>query len=357
MNVLSLGSPRRTRAGINSKRSSINFKRQPIRELRQLRSIANCLRGVSRCSPHVEVWFGRPRFADSGKHCIELEARPLAIAIDSHELLQNAGTLDGATLLQPQSNSELGENRSDSVLAIVPVVEHGEDTQELSIHSILELHLPPGTGPAVQRGWRELLDTVATIAAEFHVREQLRELRGERGHYDQSLELMRRFQRAEDLKETAYEIANEGRRFASADRLSVVVKQGYDWNVLSASGVERVEPRADVTKRLQQLAAATSDWGELVEYSDVATDELNELPPTLSELVQRHVDESQARRLVAVPVQQVAVEEASSRSTSTEHTRGIGRGTIHHCRAGPLAAACSGARGTEPVFTRSIKAA
>ena len=184
------------------------------------------------------------------------------------------------------------------------------------MHSILELHLPPGTGPAVQRGWRELLDTVATIAAEFHVREQLRELRGERGHYDQSLELMRRFQRAEDLKETAYEIANEGRRFASADRLSVVVKQGSEWNVLSASGVERVEPRADVTKRLQQLAAATSDWGEPVEYNDVATDELSELPPALSELVQQHVDESQARRLVAVPVQQVAGKEESSRSTS-----------------------------------------
>ncbi len=230
------------------------------------------------------------------------------------QLLRNVAQAGGASVLQPHSSTQVGENRSELVLALVPVVDSSPSSGSPTAHAIVELFLSPGSSPAVQRGWRELLETVAVVASDFHLREQLRTLRSERGLYDQSIELIQRLQQSRQLQATAYEIANEGRRFAGADRLSVVAKRGTDWKVLAASGVERVEPRADVTKRLQALAAATSDWGEPVEYSDADSKTLDELPPELTRLVEQHVDESQARTLVAAPVHAAGTAEEDDRT-------------------------------------------
>ncbi|NOZ39165.1 MAG: efflux RND transporter periplasmic adaptor subunit [Planctomycetes bacterium] len=214
-----------------------------------------------------------------------------------HGLLQAvAGSAEPQIVLPHSRNAAEGENPTALVLALVAV----KDACVGSANAIIELHLRSGSSPEVQQGWRELLAIVSQVAAEFHVHQQLRTLRSERGFYDQSLALMRRFQQSTDLRQTAFEIANEGRRFVGADRLSLLVQRGKHWQLLAVSGVDRVEARADVAKRLQMLAAATANWGDPVEY---ANDSQDELPPELSELVERHVDESQARRLVAVPVE------------------------------------------------------
>lgn len=232
-------------------------------------------------------------------------------------LLNSVGDSGKVSVLQPRSAADLGENPTSSVLALAPVVEVADSMHQLGLHAVVQLQLRAGSSPATQQGWRELLETIAGISTEFHVREQLRTLRTERGLYDQSLELVRRFQRTSKLQDTAFEIANEGRRFVSADRLSVVVKRGSTWHLLAASGVERIEARADVTKRLQQLAAATCDWGEPVEHVDSKTESAHEFPPGLIETVEQHVDESQARRLVAVPVLSTAQNSESARQQST----------------------------------------
>ena len=164
--------------------------------------------------------------------------------------------------------------------------------------TVIELLMRSGCSAEVQQGWRELLATVAEVAAEFHRHEQLRRLRSERGFTDQSLGLMRRFQQSTDLRKTSLEIVNEGRRFVGGDRLSLLVRRGKIWQLLATSGVDRVEARADVAKRLRMLAAATSGWGELLEYAGGSPEDL---PPALAELLEQHVDESQARRLVALP--------------------------------------------------------
>ena len=192
------------------------------------------------------------------------------------------------------------EKLSDAVLALMAVREPGSAEPGANVLAVVELYLRPGSSPEVQQGWRELLATVAEVAAEFHLHEQLRTLRAERGFTGQSLGLMRRFQQSTDLQKTSLEIVNEGRRFVGGDRLSLLVRRGKTWQLLATSGVERVEARADVTKRLQMLAAATADWGEPLEYADESQDDY---PPALAELVEQHVDESQTRRLVAVPVE------------------------------------------------------
>ncbi|MEM8945537.1 MAG: efflux RND transporter periplasmic adaptor subunit [Planctomycetota bacterium] len=220
------------------------------------------------------------------------------------ELLAKVGRKRDTTTRQPHSGTpDRSDNPTASVAILVPVVDAIEVAPNRNGYAIVELFMRPGLGPEVLRGSRELLETIATVATDFHVHEQLRALRDERGLYDQSLALIRRTQQSTDLRQTAYAIANEGRTFVGADRLSVIVRLGADWKLIAASGADRVEPRADVTKRLQELAAATSEWGEPVEYCDAdAPSDSSELPPKLEAIVTRHVDESQARTLVATAV-------------------------------------------------------
>ncbi len=213
------------------------------------------------------------------------------------------GSLEPKILLPHSHGSADGENRTPFVLALAAVDDASLPGKEANAHAVVELSMRPGCSPEVQQGWRELLTTVTQVASEFHVHEQLRTLRSERGFYDQSLALVRRFQQTADIRQTAYEIVNEGRRFVAGDRLNVLLRRGKTWQLLAASGVDRVESRADVAKRLQLLAAAAAAWGEPLEYADDKSSESLDLPPELAELVEQHVDESQARRLVVVPIE------------------------------------------------------
>lgn len=223
-------------------------------------------------------------------------------------LLQGAARASEPLVVPPRSRSAAGgENSTAFVLALVGVCDATLPDSHDRAHSVIELTMRPGISPEVQQGWKELLATVAEIATEFHVREQLHALRKERGIYDQSLRMMRRFQQSSELQQTAFEMVNEGRRFVTGDRLSLVVRRGNHWHLLATSGVDRVEARADVAKRLQKLAASTADWGEPWEHADATGADLHDgvldWPPGLAEQIEQHADESQARHLVAVPIE------------------------------------------------------
>ena len=231
------------------------------------------------------------------------------------ELLRKVAASSDPVVIPPRSRGVGGaENPLNSVLACVAVQDDCDRTC-----AIVELWLRSGSGPEAQQGWRELLKTVSQIASQFHVHEQLRKLREEHGNRDQSLALLQRFQHTADLRQTAFAIANEGRRFVGADRLSIVIQRGKTWQLLAASGVDRIETRADAAKQLQLLAKAVAAWGEPLEYADAASHEATELPPELMGLAEQHVDQSQARQLVAVPFELV------DRSNAEKQSRMPGR--------------------------------
>ena len=225
---------------------------------------------------------------------------------DSHarsqhdKLLASIQQRDEATVVQPRS--EVIQNAANPTEHVASLVAVSEASDSSMCSCIIEWFHRPGSSPEVQRGRLELLETVALVAGDFHLHQQLRTLQSERGRYDQSLGLMRRFQQSTDLRQAAYEVANEGRRFVAADRLSIVAKRGSSWKLLAASGVDRIEARGDATKGLQELAAATAQWGEPLEYSDASAAE-QELPPRLESVITRHIDQAQTRKLVAVPLQ------------------------------------------------------
>jgi len=223
----------------------------------------------------------------------------VAVANAHESLLERTATTGQPTCYAPHSGGEADfENPTEAMLLVGAVpVESGPAT-------VIELFLPTGQSPATQQGWRELMETVCHVAAEYHTWDEYRKLRSERGFHSQSLAFLRRVHGRVDLRRTAFEIANEGRRLIEADRLSVLVRRGTAWRLLAVSGVDRIEARADATKSLEQLADWTARWGEPLDGTDQSG--IDELPTELGDLLQRHVDQSQSRRLVAVPLQFVS---------------------------------------------------
>lgn len=214
------------------------------------------------------------------------------------ELLQNALVATMPQVLAPRSGSATTTlNPTNAVIVLGSVSGVGTDSAPFAV---IELFMRTGSSRATEQGWQEVLATVCQIAANFHVYEQLRTLQSERGLHDQSLTLLRQIHRSADLKQTAFEIANEGRNFVDGDRLSVVICRGKRWELLAASGVDRIESRADTTKLLEQLAQTVSSWGEPLDFQDSSV--IDELPTELTELVERFVDQSHARHMVAVPI-------------------------------------------------------
>ena len=111
--------------------------------------------------------------------------------------------------------------------------------------AVIVLALRSGSSPAVQRGWEEFLAAVCQAAAEFHVHDELRSLRQEQATSREALALVRRLQSGTQLGEVTSDLANEGRRWLGADRLSVLLRRGKRWELQAVSGTEHLSARAE----------------------------------------------------------------------------------------------------------------
>ena len=102
-----------------------------------------------------------------------------------------------------------------------------------------------------------------------------------------------------DLAETAYAVANEGRRVIGCDRLSVLVARRPTlpacWPPAASSRVER---RSGAARRLEELAELVRRTDEPAYYADGQSDAL----PPIAEALERHAEESHARQIAAIPL-------------------------------------------------------
>lgn len=225
-----------------------------------------------------------------------LDAQVPSVQETHQQLLTRLAPSSDVLLLAPRcGSSDTLENPTQwqVVIGAVPV-ENGPAC-------LIELFMPAGCSPDIQRGWQELLDTVRQIAADYHAWDEFRHLQKEQGFHTSSLALLRRVHGRSDLQRTAFEIANEGRQLVGADRLSVLLRRGRRWRLLAVSGVDRVESRSDAAKCLCSLAGWAARWNEPLEYSKLS--DSKELPEELADAFEQHADLSQARCVVAVPLE------------------------------------------------------
>jgi multidrug efflux pump subunit AcrA (membrane-fusion protein) len=165
--------------------------------------------------------------------------------------------------------------------------------------AVIEIWMRADGGPATYRGCEQFLMGVCDLAADYHAFEERRRLLDGDHHRTELLELGKRVHAQLKLSATAYEVANEGRRVLDCDRLSVLMASGRRCRLLATSGVSRFERRSGAARRLEKIAQMVRQTDEPAYYADGQYDAM----PPVADAIERHVADSHARHLAAIPVQ------------------------------------------------------
>jgi hypothetical protein len=154
------------------------------------------------------------------------------------------------------------------------------------------------TSPAQQAGQIRILAAMVELTEEYHRHRELSHLR----QSEQARADFDRFalgiHRSLVAGETAFAIANDGRRIVACDRASVLVRHGQKYRVAATSGVDVLDRRAKQVRALETLANRAMAVGDPLWYSDGGAD----LPDEVERPLQGYLDESHARVLAIVPL-------------------------------------------------------
>jgi len=187
-------------------------------------------------------------------------------------------------------NSEVG-NPSNHLLVLAPI-RVGETPAGL-----IEILQRPVNDSGAIRGYERFLSQVAEMVARRIEDRRLKSAAAEQGLWREANQLSEQFHRSLDLRQTAYTVANEGRRFADCDRVSVMVKRWGAWKPLAISGQDSFDNRSDAVTGLKRLTRVVGQAGEVV-----WSDQLADAPPQIADAVSDYLDASHTKSLVIVPL-------------------------------------------------------
>lgn len=224
------------------------------------------------------------------------------------KLLQQVAADGQVVTIGPQSATEDSGtlNLTEHVITFGPVKSLADDSDKATAEkskdaatlAVVEIWMRTDASPATYRGCEQFLMGVRDVAADYHAFEERRRLLHEDRHRTELLNLGRRVHNQLRLSATAYEVANEGRRVVDCDRLSVLVARGRRCRLLATSGVSRFERRSAAARRLQKIGRLVRRTDEPAFYADGQSDAL----PPVAEAMERHVADSHARHIAAIPV-------------------------------------------------------
>jgi multidrug efflux pump subunit AcrA (membrane-fusion protein) len=183
-------------------------------------------------------------------------------------------------------------NPTEHLLVLAPM--HGDD----SVEGIVEIFQRPDSQPATQRGYLRFLVQMCELAAEWIKSRKLKQFSDRHSLWAQADQFSRLVHQNLDLRETAYTIANEGRRLIGADRVTVAVRRGEKCRVEAVSGQDTVENRSNSVALLGKLATRVMLSGEPLRYHGSTED----LPPQIEEVIDAYVDESYAKSIIVLPL-------------------------------------------------------
>ena len=213
------------------------------------------------------------------------------------QLIKDVLRTGKAKLVPPKSgpaDSQQGANPTEFVLVLCPW-----RLDEVPV-GVVEVFQRPGMSPSVQQGYLRFLTIICELVADFHRNHQLRGFRERIEQFGRFELFTERVHGSLNLTTTAYRVANEGRRFAGCDRVSVAVVRGSKCRLLAISGVDSPNRRANVVRQLERLSWAVTVVDEPLWYAGAADD----LPPEIEDPLNAYVDESHTRALVVLPLKE-----------------------------------------------------
>ena len=184
-------------------------------------------------------------------------------------------------------------NPTDFLLVLGPL------KTELETIGVVEVFQRPDAAPTTQKGYLRFLHQMCELAGDFFKSHQLRHFGDRQVLWTQLEEFTRNIHANLDPRDTAYTIANEGRRLIECDRVSVAIKRGNKRCLIEAvSGQDMFDKRSNTVRLLGQLATAVVASGEPVWYTGDTTD----MAPQVEDAIQEYVDESHSKTVAVLPL-------------------------------------------------------
>jgi hypothetical protein len=212
-------------------------------------------------------------------------------------LLYKALSVDEGMLVAPHSGAgEEGEdqiaNPTDFLLVLGPL------KTDLEVAGVLEIFQRPDTGPNTQKGYLRFVLQMCELAGDFLKSHQLRHFSDRQILWTQLEEFTHVVYASLDPRETAYTIANEGRRLIECDRVSVAIRKGNKCVIEAVSGQDLFDKRSNTVRLLGRLATAVVATGDPVWY----TGDTRDMAPQVEDAVQEYVDESHSKNVAVLPL-------------------------------------------------------
>ena len=211
-------------------------------------------------------------------------------------LTRVANTREICCLLPRQDDGNGFRNPLDLPLALCPVCP--SDRTERLLAVLLRTDMPAEAVHAFQ----DVLRAFCESATDFHRRLLLDELRSQRAWSRQIESFSAAVHRFQDLRATTYTVVQETRRVVGCDRVSLAVLRGRRAELLAVSGIDLPDRRAPLARAVEALAVQAARIDEIQDYEG----NRQELPAQLAEPLEALVDQTHARRVVLVPLDQTS---------------------------------------------------
>jgi multidrug efflux pump subunit AcrA (membrane-fusion protein) len=153
---------------------------------------------------------------------------------------------------------------------------------------MVEILMDPTRRAATQKSTLRFVSDLCDLAGQYLKNRQMRQMMSQQRLWNQLEGFTHTIHGTLDLKETAYSVANDGKRLVGCDRVSVALKLAGRVRVEAISGQEIVEQRANLVRELTRLCKVVIQSGEDLVY----TGNTEAFPPDIRDALEIYVDES-----------------------------------------------------------------
>ena len=179
-------------------------------------------------------------------------------------LLQQIVEKGEPALIPPHSGAGGGDdgdesaaaNPTDYLLIIAPIV------SDRGVDGLVEIFQRSGARPSTQKGYLRFLKQICELAGEYVKTRRLRHFTHKQTLWEQLEGFTSLVHQALDSRETAYTIANEGRRLIGCDRVTVALSKGAKYQISAISGQDTFDKRSNIVRLLRNLVTAVAKTGE-----------------------------------------------------------------------------------------------
>lgn len=200
-------------------------------------------------------------------------------------------------IVPPHSGGEGEEgagNPTPFLIVLAPII------SDRGVEGILEVFQRTGGRPSTQKGYLRFLVQISELAGEFVKNRRLKHFVTKQSLWEQLEAFTTLVHKALDSRETAYTIANEGRRLIGCDRVTVVLRKGTRYQVTAISGQDTFDKRSNVVRLMRNLATTVARTGDDLWF----TGDTSDLAPQVEKAVNAYVDESHTKQIAVLPLRE-----------------------------------------------------